>query len=380
MDILIDIQMISSLSAHIHFHSHSQESSSPDIKFGKGDQVGGSMKSSQSSSNNSLFSFSAPTKDEVSETENEISPRIESSKDEEESDNKSESTVEATTESKNGKRRGVWRRIRVRPLDTFEAAESQHVSQPAYNVLPSDFSRNKFESKGTYNSFTKNFLGKPDAEENETASPLVMEKEPEIVTEVEEEVVGNTENPEYKIDATKDDDKEALFESTTILPETPETTVSTSTNSPVTGAQTSVGTTENIYDEVRKSLSDLFSRAPEEEQDATVVPEVAEDKDEEDVEDSEEEMPKEPTIPEEDVPLVSQDEKKDDEEEKEEVVEEEPVTELAQVIELPAEPEVKANVTEINRTYVITSTSQQVSHETEICYRGKCIKTIEPKK
>lgn len=41
---------------------------------------------------------------------------------------------EFTPEPK-GKRRGVWKRIRVRPLDSFEAAESQNIGNHLYNAL-----------------------------------------------------------------------------------------------------------------------------------------------------------------------------------------------------------------------------------------------------
>lgn len=267
--------------------------------------------------------------------------------------------------------------MRVRPADGFETAESQHVSQSAYNVLPDEYS--KYESKGAHNSFSKGFYGDfPVNQEIETASALTMEMEPEAITEeivqqeMDEEVVTNV--PEAKIDATEE--KEFLFESTTVVPEVEKTAtvqveekpLTTTTSQPITEEAPLTPTTESIYDEVRKSLSELFSRGPEEEEVATDSP-LTEEKEVEPV--TEQEVPKETTTttvaPE---VTVAAEESHDEE-----------TASIAHVVELPTEPEVKANVTEINRSFVIaTSTSQQVSHETEICYRGRCIKSVDAKK
>lgn len=56
------------------------------------------------------------------------------------------STVKSSVEAANElapvtmptKRRGYWKKIRVRPVDTFETAESQHVSANFFNVLLPD--------------------------------------------------------------------------------------------------------------------------------------------------------------------------------------------------------------------------------------------------
>lgn len=251
--------------------------------------------------------------------------------------------------------------MKVRPADGFETAESQHISQPAYNVLPDEY-QTKYDSKAAYNSFTKGFFG-PSQQDIETASALTMEKEAEIVTEAletlqDEEEVPTT-VPEAKIVATEDQEKQFLFESTTIIPEIEEEKQSSSTTESLMDAPMS--TTESIYDEVRKSLSELFSREPEEEEIGTDLPAAAEEKVEKEITTSAPST----TTPEQST--VAFEEKKQDES-----------TEVAHVVEFSTEPEIKANVTEINRSFVIaTSTSQQVSHETEICYRGRCIKSIK---
>ena len=306
------------------------------------------------------------------EPENDISPRFQYAKDDE---IKEVAPLESTTEKKQGRRRGVWRKIRVRPADGFETAESQHVGQSAYNVLPDDYPAHKFDTKSAFNSFTKGYFGEQQ-QEIETASALTMEKEPEMITEhsamAEEEEEMVTIVPEAKIDATEEEQKE--YEPTTMIPEEEKAPVvdEESVEEQKT-LEDATSTTESIYDEVRKSLSELFSRTPEE------------------VEEAEAETEETPT----EVPTVSQEQEETTatpstttststtteqvpEEEKEQQPKEDAATEIAHVVELSTEPEVKANVTEINRSFVIaTSTSQHVSHETEICYRGRCIKSVK---
>lgn len=203
----------------------------------------------------------------------------------------------------------------------------------------------------------------------ETASALTMEKDPEIVTEeiafkqdeeeVKEEEEEVTTVPEANIDATEE--KDILYDSTTVVPEKKK-------YFDVVMEPTS--TTENIYDEVRKTLSELFSKSPEDNEEEPTVASVTDDS-------SEEEVAKETTTP---APSTTT-QSAIVEEKTPEAVDDVP-TEIAHVVELPTEPEIKANVTEVNRTssssYVIaTSTSQKVTHETEICYRGRCIKSLE---
>lgn len=212
-----------------------------------------------------------------------------------------------------------------------------------------------------------------------------MEKEPETITgEVvkEDEVVEVTTLPEIRDDANEEtEEQKSIFESTTILPEVEkveEVNQEPSTQVPIVESQKEKSTTENIYDEVRKSLSDLFSESPDEEETTTTIPEL---KDEPEIELVKTEVEEEKLVTEE-VLKDSTTTTTAPEETKEEQPDKDASAELAaHVVELPAEPEVKANVTEINRTYVIaTSTSKQVSHETEICYRGRCIKSVEGKK
>lgn len=212
-----------------------------------------------------------------------------------------------------------------------------------------------------------------------------MEKEPEKVTEevVREDEVDVTALPEVNLDATEKETEEekSIFESTTILPEEEEEKVEEvnpepSTQAPIEESQKEKSTTENIYDEVRKSLSNLFSESPAGEETTTTNPES---KDEPEIELVKTEVEEEKVATEE--VLKDSTTTTPAPEEVKQQQEEDVATELAaHVVELPAEPEVKANVTEINRTYVIaTSTSKQVSHETEICYRGRCIKSVEAK-
>lgn len=329
-----------------------------------------------------MLHFSSQT---VTETENEISPRIASHLEEHVNE---DSIVEATT---SGKRRGIWKKVRVRPVDGFETAESQHISQPAYNTLSEGPNKNVFDSKLLYSNFQKGYYSdvKPVDGEIETASALTMDKDVDEVTEQVKTEDPITTVPEAKIDATEDEHEVVDFEATTILPEEEEVkdekvivedNEEIPTNSPVDNISNEVPsytTTENVYDEIKKSLSELFSSSPDNE-DGQITTTKIPIPDEEKVVINEEEK-----VVEEEVGAVTNapETKQEDGESEAEAVEEKQidgVTELAHVVELHTEPEVKANVTEINRTYVIaTSTSKQVSHETEICYRGRCIKSLK---
>lgn len=327
------------------------------------------------------------------EVENEIAPRFEES----ESKRYSASHIETTTEPK-GKRRGVWRKIRVRPVDTFETAESQHVGQKAYNVLTDEY-RGKTETKLSYNSFakdnvplddfTKAFGGGRQAalemttisndvskEEDQTETTENLEEttklnEVDYTTEYENGVEIPTTfqvgvNIEQKQELEEELEKEMLLESTTIVAEVeqPLTEISSNDSKSTKDEEVLISkittTTESVFDEVRKKLTDLFTK-PENEDNDVVVETTT------NTEQIEEEVTTMPTIQEDRSKLDYVDEE---------------TTEQAIVQEVNEQPDVRANVTEVSPgTFVIaTSTSKEVSHETEICYRGRCIKSVEATK
>lgn len=66
-------------------------------------------------------------------------------------------TTSARTRSDNAdkknKRRGVWKRVRVRPIDGFETAESQNIGKQIYNTILSDSAKESFEKGVKTNSY-----------------------------------------------------------------------------------------------------------------------------------------------------------------------------------------------------------------------------------
>lgn len=139
-----------------------------------------------------------------------------------EDEGKSEAKTEKKsigTEKKTTPRRGVWKRVKVRPADGFETAETQYVGKQLYNSLPES---DKKEGEKQEVTTTKH----DDAEPTEIAS-------------------------------TKDTPLEHVFsETTTVEPEVEES--------------------KGMFDEARKALTELFST--EEDSDDAVNMEEADDK------------------------------------------------------------------------------------------------------
>lgn len=147
-----------------------------------------------------------------------------------EEDTKVESKTEKKPvggEKKAGGRRGVWKKVKVRPADAFETAETQYVGKQLYNTVSND-----------------------DKKEGEKRN--VFEEHTEVTT------VKNVESEPTETIATKETPLEHVFsETTTIEPEV---------ESPKPG----------MFDEARKALSELFSS--EEESDDGVNMEQADEK------------------------------------------------------------------------------------------------------
>lgn len=94
-----------------------------------------------------------------------------------------------TGSGSNNKRRGVWKRVRVRPVDGFETAESQNIGNQIYNTILSNNSKelaeqNRDAQKGFKHSYQSyNLVGQFDedveelvAENNDT---VIVTKKPE---------------------------------------------------------------------------------------------------------------------------------------------------------------------------------------------------------
>lgn len=62
---------------------------------------------------------------------------------------------------KKGRRRGVWKRVRVRPVDSFETAESQNIGKQLYNTLLNDNFK-EFGEKNT-NKLPTRIISSPSA-------------------------------------------------------------------------------------------------------------------------------------------------------------------------------------------------------------------------
>lgn len=106
-----------------------------------------------------------------------------------------ESTDQNTTEQgktgsgNNNKRRGVWKRVRVRPVDGFETAESQNIGNQIYNTILSNNSKELAEEnrdahkgfKASYQSYKLEGQSDDDVEESigENNDSVIVTKKPE---------------------------------------------------------------------------------------------------------------------------------------------------------------------------------------------------------
>lgn len=89
-------------------------------------------------------------------------------------------------------RRGVWKRVRVRPADSFETAESQNIGNHFFNNLSFDEKKTATETKG--------FKPVDTSDEDETMQHSDVEVVPQkAVTEKPEPEVFTTEMPEIEI-------------------------------------------------------------------------------------------------------------------------------------------------------------------------------------
>lgn len=101
----------------------------------------------------------------ISDFSNDIPSNVSEADDAEDDDNDLKTTTKAavpeTTSTrtrsdnadKKNKRRGVWKRVRVRPIDGFETAESQNIGKQIYNTILSDSAKESFEKGVKTNSY-----------------------------------------------------------------------------------------------------------------------------------------------------------------------------------------------------------------------------------
>jgi hypothetical protein len=233
----------------------------------------------------------------------------------------------------------------VRPADGFETAESQNIGNHFYNSL-NDNTDEKKETK------TKDFSFEFQESEEQEKKNEKVEADPtvESSTEIAESVsTASPSEPTTVSTTVKDQDVLAIEDIfgkvddlSTEIPESDETDI------PKTEKKS------ELIEVAKKALTDLFHFASEENDDET-----------DDTADQNEEFENEfststttfaPEIL--TTTLVPEVEKKTEES----VVKEEP------------------NVNDKKPAVIVgTSTSSEISHETEICYRGRCIKTDKNK-
>lgn len=286
---------------------------------------------------------------------------------------------------KQGRRRGAWRRVRVRPVDTFETAESQNIGRQIYNTIAvennkkiQDFEAEKeklnekpyFENESSINLDTTNSPAKEE-DITTTATPEIVT---EIITEVPEEVQNETtsfieeEDEVTTIPQSKSPEIEEIEEATTIASNENSTEKFDEYNFDFDLENREAKGEDSqeepsMFDEVKKQLSDLFAMA-----------EIDEER-----ESMNSQNQQYTTIVRNKAPIL---------EEVEEMETSEGETSTASTTTTTSEAPPTSSTTEISpfskdyfgNLILATSTSTEVSHETEICYRGRCVKTEDKRR
>lgn len=247
-----------------------------------------------------------------------------------------------TTEKKGG-RRGVWKRVRVRPADGFETAESQNIGNQFLNSLDKDQKQERtknfsYEYHETVEDEKKNEnLNKHEAtnEDSQTSesSTIAPESTTVVPTKIIDEEVPVVPTDEIYSDADS-----------TEMPESIEVE-----SAPVQEKKS------ELIEVAKKALTELFHYASEIDNEDDVSSATTEENDFNDNEYSTS-TTFAPEI------LTT-------------------TTEQPQISEKVESTQVKEQKSKSSKPgLVATSTSTEISHETEICYRGRCIKTDKTKK
>lgn len=378
------------------------------------------------------------------------------------------------TVEKKGRRRGVWKRVRVRPIDAFETAESQNIGKQIYNTILSDTAKETFDKGAAtknYQSYelsqdSKNNRGPIDDDKYEEVTVLPSPGDIDLGTGKPEDILFNgtfrdatttekvdpvavaaavsTQEPEAStVFATRDevDDDDA----TTIIPTQPEYKIKEVVTSTVSAIASTV--TDAEKESIRTTESN--DSAEDEQPKWTETPSTAQSPNEDEDEDSksEEQTSRDVSIGDQDTqPSIYMDEVRQklsslfsfpdepvaqakelvisknfkrsrgpsyteiernraaiaaanelDTSDKEEIrtttMKLKPVS-IEKTILHPVASQNKKNavddddqssppVTEssfhrdlMDSVVYATSTSTEISHETEICYRGRCVKSM----
>lgn len=346
-----------------------------------------------------------------------------------------------------GKRRGVWKRVRVRPVDSFEAAESQNIGKQLYNSLLND---NAEEFGMRYNKRVKDFAEKsvvyaeqpqtayeddtvnevpttyptfitPENDDDQTSVATESTIDDEIATTLFDSTEATTFAPDtttistsaWNIDDEKDNVSELtteLIEKNTIIPievstKTDENdvehepTIESFTASP---SDTSNYTNDADSERTKDDDSDNASEPDQEPQSSSVIDEVKKrltelfSFEDDDVMVSTTErvfrinrnfnrpkssIPSYTTIDRTHAVNEIMNERNKDLEKENKLIASpatmklEPVTVLKTILRPVTEASSSFHKDLMDSVIYATSTSTEISHETEICYRGRCVKT-----
>lgn len=315
-------------------------------------------------------------------------------------------------DAKQGRRRGVWRRVRVRPADGFETAESQNIGTQFFNSIRSEDSKEikekGFENeKPIYNAQplvelmeefktveTTTQLSSQEEIDLGTGAPTVAVENTEVTTIFTTDAPVTTEMNEITTETIENETIASTF-----MPEVMETTDLPSLDEDRENAPYRVQDTqkvdddydvdfepnantenidkfreemesgdEGIFDKVKQKLTDLFSMNDSETYDEqtnmyrpkyTDIQRQRYDTPLDELEN--EEINHSAIVSTTPVPTVE-----------EEIISTTPTNNHIEPVPYSKDP--------MGSLIFATSTSTEVSHETEICYRGRCVKTEDKKK
>lgn len=106
---------------------------------------------------------------------------------------------------KKGRRRGVWKRVRVRPVDSFETAESQNIGKQLYNTLISDNVK-EFGERNTKKPMTgTRIMSSPSAYAYEEMIHF-NDDEPEVQTILPIQTTESTKSDDFDMTTLSSDD------------------------------------------------------------------------------------------------------------------------------------------------------------------------------
>ncbi|XP_037046187.1 putative mediator of RNA polymerase II transcription subunit 26 [Bradysia coprophila] len=353
----------------------------------QGDTIGDTVSSTQESVMETLF------EDLVNEIvtdskKNEILP--EETDNSALSSNRKTNLAESNVEKK-GQRRGVWKRIRVRPLDGFETAESQNYGQQYINHIPNvDLKEEKIKQFDFGITSTMEAITNKAEIETTTASPTELEQHTEPSAVLENDSTSTSTTTESEIISTTEVATEAPVEITTTFVPEDQSNILTTVRS-IIDAKIEETTTQHDHDRNDAQVTEGITDAPlyEDYDTERIFTETQNESREEDQEPQSSifsEVKQKLTdlftidndydYQENNLPLKMQqyttiernkslNQIPTDEADKKSVKTVEAVTEASSLFH--------KNL--MDSVIYATSTSTEVSHETEICYRGRCIKT-----